>query len=90
MISDTVIPVGLAGKVVTEIGADTKESPVTVLFVLAVNVYLVFERAPLKLAGLVMLLVTGPEGLAVNSVVRVAGPAPPVQVILNVFLVDAG
>jgi hypothetical protein len=91
VISDTVSPVGAAGKVVTTRCADSNESPVTELFVLAVNVYLVFEAAPVNAAGLALNVSgVGPEGLTVKIVERVPGPAPPVQVILKLLLVAVG
>ena len=91
MMSDTVNPVGAAGKVLTTTGADTKESPVTVLFALAVIEYLVFGVAPVKDAGLVLNVSgVGPEGSTVKIVERVAGPAPPVQLILKLLVVAVG
>jgi hypothetical protein len=62
-----------------------------VLVVIAVKVYLVFATAPVKDAGLVLNVSgVGPAGVTVKAVERVAGPVPPVQLILKLLLVAVG
>ena len=87
---DRVNPVGAAGTVVTEMGADCAESPPVVLVVIAVKEYVVFEVAPVKSAGEVLFGVVGPEGDTVKAVVRTPAPVPPVHPIRNLSALTAG
>jgi hypothetical protein len=87
---DELNPVGAAGTVVTEMAADCVEAPAVVLVVIAVREYVVFEVAPVKSAGEVLLVVVGPEGDTVNAVDIVPAPVPPVHPIRNPVAVTAG
>ena len=62
----------------------------TELLVIAVIEYLVFEAAPVKDAGVPVLVVVGPSGDGVKIVERVCGPPPLVQAILKLLLVAFG
>ena len=86
VILDEVNPVGGEGAVVRETGADCAEDPVTVLLAIAVTEYIVFDVAPVNAAGLLVLVVVGPEGDTVKTIDVGATPNPPVHAILKVLV----